>query len=89
MKKAYIKPEVFVESFALNQNIASTCGVPGGGNTLGKPNHSDKTTCGWDMGNFIAWVEAPACNMYLSTDGDTPFGVCYNTPSGGVTIFGS
>lgn len=90
MKKAYNKPKVFVESFVLNQNIAFNCFVPWGGDpTLGKPNHSEKTSCGWDMGNFIAWVDAEnKCNLFIPPS-EGVGAVCYNTPSGGNTIFGS
>ena len=89
MKKAYNKPALYVESFQLNQSIASTCNVEWGGNTLGKPGHSSKATCGWDMGNMIMWVDATTgCDTPIDVDADA-FGLCYNTPSGGNTIFGS
>lgn len=53
MKKVYVKPALQVEYFGLTQSIAAGCGAVPGGNSLGKPNHWDKSTCGWDMGNHL------------------------------------
>lgn len=89
MKKAYNKPVLFVESFQLTQSIAGTCSVAAGGNSLGSPNHDSKDTCGWDLGIMVLWVDSSTnCNKLLGTDADFE-GLCYNTPSGGNTIFGS
>ena len=89
MKKAYNKPELYVESFQLTQSIAGTCSAEWGGNTLGSPNHDSKSTCGWDMGNMVLWIDSTTkCSMSLSEDSEFQ-GICYNTPSGGNTIFGS
>ncbi|MCD7946354.1 MAG: hypothetical protein LUF81_07100 [Clostridiales bacterium] len=90
MTTNYEKPVILFESFVLSQSIADNCGVPGGGTTLGKPNHSSKTTCGWDMGNVIVWLESMTniCSQGVSEDTDVG-GYCYNTPSNGYTIFSS
>ncbi len=89
MKKAYNKPELYVESFQLSQSIASTCSVAAGGNSLGSPSHDSKSTCGWDLGNMVLWVDSSTgCNKSLDVDADF-LGMCYNTPNGGNTIFGS
>lgn len=89
MKKAYNKPELFVESFQLTQSIASTCSVEWGGNTLGKPGHNDQTSCGWDMGNMVMWTESVAQCTTKIDEATEAFGLCYNTPNGGNSIFGS
>lgn len=89
MKARYVKPELMVESFTLTQNIANTCSVPGGGNSLGSPTHGDKGTCGWDVGGIILWLEGNiACTEKLGED-DVVEGICYNNPGGDLTIFGS
>lgn len=89
MKKTYVKPALMVESFVLNQNIAASCsGVPGGGDNMGMPAHSDKGSCGWNIGGVILWVEASTCNMQVGEDTETVIG-CYNNPTPNMSIFGS
>ena len=57
MKSAYKKPVIHIEYLALNQTVASGCGATPGGDTLGKPAHWSKATCGWYMDdNTILWV---------------------------------
>ena len=88
LKRTYEKPLFAVERFTMAQSVAAGCGVPGGGNTLGKPGHWSKTTCGWDMGNGTIWVANSACTMPTDENANVN-GVCYNTPSGNYTIFSS
>lgn len=89
MKKKYMKPAVYMETFNLSQSIAAGCGAPAGGGSLGKPAHWSKETCGWDMGNFILWVaDTVNCNEGIGTD-ENVNGVCYNNPNGGSSIFSS
>lgn len=88
MKEAYVKPALHLERFALSQNVASGCGAPGGGGSLGKPTHWDKSTCGWDLGNMLLWVAEPACSSLVGAD-ENVGGVCYNNPDGGYNIFSS
>ena len=88
MKKAYNKPELYVESFQLSQSIASAC-VAAGGNSFGSPNHASKDTCGWSLVSMVLWVDSSTgCNKFLDVDADFQ-GICYNTPNDGNTIFGS
>lgn len=86
--KAYVKPQLHVEYFTLSQNIADSCGVPGGGTTLGRPNSGEPGSCGWAVGDIVLWMAAPGCNEYLG-DNETFEGICYNNPSSGYAIFGS
>lgn len=88
MKKAYTKPQLFVEDFALTQTVAVNCGT--WGNTpLGKPNHKDKTTCGWYFDEYTTlWISEPTCNIPWGENDDFQ-GICYNNPDGGVSIFAS
>ena len=89
MKARYVKQELMVESFTLTQNIANTCSVPGGGNSLGKPTHWAKETCGWELDtNTVLWVGENICNVTVGLDEEVN-GICYNNPSGDLTIFGS
>ena len=85
MKKAYEKPGMYVENFTLSQSIATACGA-NPNSTLGKPSYADNSTCGWDMGNFIIWVQEPACNDFEEPDAPLD-GMCYNNPNGGTAIF--
>lgn len=89
MKKTYVKPALMLESFVLSQSIAAKCGVPGGGSDMGKPGFGDKTSCGWIMGDVTIWLDTmEVCNFHVGPD--EPVGsVCYNTPTGDFTIFGS
>lgn len=89
MKTNYEKPVILFESFELNQSIASSCGVTGGGNTLGKPTHWDKSTCGWGIGGTIViWTATPTCNDIAGKDEEVE-GMCYNAPSPDQSIFSS
>ena len=88
--KAYVKPQLQVEYFTLSQNIASGCNVPGGGTTLGKPNHWTKETCGWDLGGWVVWTDPDhKCVDERARTDENIVGLCYNNPNGGCTIFSS
>ena len=87
MKKAYVKPGMYVENFSLSQSIAAGCGAHHN-SSLGTPMQGDKSTCGWLIGRDIIWVAAPACNELCPEE--LPMdGVCYNNPNGGQSIFNS
>ena len=89
MKKVYVKPALQVEYFGLTQSIAAGCGAVPGGNSLGKPNHWDQSTCGWDMGNLVSWTDGNnGCDMKWG-ENDPWEGICYNNPGGGNSIFTS
>ena len=89
MKQVYKKPTLHVEYFTLSQAIADGCGAVIGGNTLGRPNHSSKETCGWQMGDLSYWVAGTTgCGIPLDPDTEG-VGVCYNNPEGGNSIFNS
>lgn len=89
MKKTYTKPTFNMEYFSLSQSIAAGCGAVSGGNTLGRPNHWEKSTCGWDMGNLVVWTDANSgCDVKWG-ENDALGAVCYNNPNGGNTIFNS
>lgn len=91
--KAYVKPQLHVEYFTLSQNIADSCGVPGGVTTLGRPNSGDPENCGWAVGDIVLWQDGGGCTEYLAP-GQTfkdigDIAICYNNPSSGYAIFGS
>ena len=87
MKKTYMKPGLYVENFALSQEIAGNCGHANKP-TLGVPAHDNKDSCGWDMGNLIVWTVGVTPNCTFP-GGDKFEGICYNNPNGGQTIFAS
>lgn len=88
MKKQYSKPGIIIEDFTLSQHIAS-CGVPHE-SQLGSPKHWSKTSCAWqDMYGRDLFIESmTVCTKPVAEDGEVN-GICYNNPSGLVTIFGS
>ena len=90
MKMKYVKPALVVETFTLTQSIATGCGVTSD-STLGDPNMWTKATCAWNVGGFTAFLaDSPACEGAEQVgENDDFFGVCYNNPNGGATIFGS
>ena len=92
MKKVYNKPNFNIEFFALNQSIANGCGITSsvpGGNSIGRPNHWEKTTCGWEMGGMSVWPEGNRSCTYPMDPETEMDGVCYNNPEGGNTILRS
>lgn len=88
MKKTYQKPEISVERFTLSQTIAQSCGYVSGGSS-GHPTHADKTACGWDDDyGDVFWLNSDPCTTVVD-DSFTNGEVCYNNPSGGISIFAS
>lgn len=86
MKQNYVKPTIMIERFSLCQNIAAGCAP---GNEWGSANIGDKSSCGWiTPGGQILWLEGTVCKDHYGPD-DEFYGVCYNNPGGGMTIFGS
>lgn len=78
MKKTYMKPALYVESFGLTQSIASNCTAQNIG--LGEANHAMPQVCGWKINDaiyFTAGVNA-ACEA-----GEIEI-VCYNAPNGNI-----
>ena len=45
MKKKYVSPEIFAESFELAEHITGDCSVSG------RANHADLGSCGFDAGD--------------------------------------
>lgn len=88
MKRNYQKPEIRLESFALTQSIAMSCGFDPNNTSLGFPTHADKTSCGWSDGIDVIWTTVGPCNDEYSPDIEVN-GVCYNEPSGIMSIFAS
>ena len=88
MKKAYVKPGICVESFALSQSIANSCGVGSNHTTLGKPTYASPATCGWEIGGDTIWLEGTICNDWADIDDQIDAG-CYNGPAGDFQLFAS
>ena len=85
MKRVYQKPGIYIENMTLSQSIASGCNMP---DNYEKPNH-DEGTCGYEIfPEGIIWAANMSCKIIKNID--IPFnGVCYNNPSGGISIFSS
>lgn len=76
MKKAYVKPEVYFESFELSANIATLCG---------KPIHYAKGMCKDGLGDFAEFLfDGGSCKL----DPDQA-GLCYHNPSDVERLFNS
>lgn len=87
MKKAYSKPGIYVENFALSQSVAAgACGEHDAEHTLGVPTYADKNNCGWQIGSRQYWLNDKNCTTVIGEDVEVD-GFCYNNPNGGVTIF--
>ena len=87
MKQTYVKPSIVVERFSLAQSIAADCAPRN--DAWGHCNHWSKSTCGWQFPDgTIAWLDPNVCNDIYGAF-DEINGLCYNSPKGGMTIFGS
>lgn len=85
MKKAYNKPLLIVERFALSQTIASGCADM---REYGYPTLARKWECGWDFnGAVVIFLEGVTGCVEQIKDG--VYGFCYNGPVGGMSIFHS
>ena len=89
MKQAYVKPRIMIERFALTQSIAASCTVAGG-SSLGKPTNWSKSTCAWDMGGLLIFLDGMnvCVNVQVENENVDFEGVCYNNPDGAM-IFSS
>ena len=94
MRKIYKKPNISIEHFSFTQNIATHCaGVTNTGNSAGKHDFWDPTTCAW-----ITEFRGESIRIWLTTTGtctdsqestDSFDYLCYNQPEGAVTVFSS
>lgn len=82
MKKTYVKPEVYFESFELSANIAAGCGA----GYKGKVNSQNIHTCGYIYNGQD--VFSPNVCFYETQDG-TEYGLCYDLPMPDNQIFAS
>ena len=78
MKKTYMKPDIYVESFSLTQSIAKGCTAEV--HDLGKPSQGNPEVCGWDFDGqtYFTYGVLPDC-----TAGEIEL-VCYNAPNGNI-----
>ena len=87
MKERYVKPAIYIESFALSQSIAKYC-EGAQHSTLGRYTHDDENTCTWDTGAGTLFYDSAYCNfdMHIYDDGEY---YCYNNPGGITSLFAS
>lgn len=92
MKKRYGKPMMCFESFSLTQSIAASCGVAHD-SEWGKPMMGSKTSCAWSFPTeppIIIFVDAVQdCSLSVGEKDGEFSGICYNNPSGGLSVFTS
>ena len=86
MKKTYSKPDIMFDSFSMNTNIASGCGMITKLPTQG--------VCGYqpDRSNFVVFTSSMtsgdgACT-YPEDDGEYN-GICYHVPTSDDSLFSS
>ena len=86
MKKAYNKPLLIVERFALSQTIASGCNDM---SRYGDPTLVRKGECGWNLNDAVViFLEGVVKCEWQIEDGSMD-GICYNAPEGGMNVFHS
>ena len=80
MKKAYVKPEIYFESFELSANIATACP---------KATHTPSDNmCGVNIdGVGMVFLYAIAECKYKGADGD--YSTCYHNPDSNLNLFNS
>ena len=84
MRKAYNKPTIHFEDFALVQTTASSCGE---NVDITQANHGSIEQCGWNVEGIEFFTSAAVCDWAVE-DGMMD-GICYNNPAGGYNIFSS
>lgn len=81
MKKAYSKPEIVFEGFALSTNIAGDCEV--------KTHTPSYGNCAYDMGGYMVFTtDVTACAGMPIEDSESN-GFCYHVPNPSSSIFNS
>lgn len=83
MKKTYVKPEVYFESFELSANIAAGCGA----DYKGKVNSQNIHACGYIYNGQAIFISPNIC--YYETQDGKEYGLCYDIPTGDNKIFAS
>lgn len=82
MKKAYVKPEIYFESFELSANIATGC--------VNITKSLAEWVCGVDVpGVGIAFTSKISGCVYNEGVEDGFGGVCYHNPSDSTNLFTS
>ena len=74
MKKTYVKPALYVETFEMTQSIAGGCSVT-------SVNFSSEDNCTWEVMGMV-FFNADPC---VPNSAEFNF-VCYNNPEGAQTI---
>ena len=80
MKKQYVKPAMFSETFDICDSIAAGCGI-----AVGSTEHD----CGYSfpgVSGFLFIVGGGACTIVPPGDND---GVCYHIPAAETKLFDS
>lgn len=87
MKKSYVKPQVFFESFQLSADIAGNCGASYKNND--NVTYRDLISgCGYTFNGKKVFVSQEQGCVYESQTGEE-YGICYHVPVAGDTLFAS
>lgn len=86
MKKEYVKPALYVESFALSANIARGCT-----DKNWPTNHQNANTCAAIIAGQRLFLLEPTCEYLPDTEGDfeSTCGACYQTITDSSRLFNS
>ena len=81
MKKTYVRPEVYFESFELSASIAAGCGT---GFNHDNTNFSNPDSCQYFFGTEKVFLNIGPCTLTNNKDK-----FCYNVPTDNQAIFSS
>lgn len=83
MKRAYVKPQILFENFALSTNIASGCGVISDLQSSG--------TCGYNFSGLMVFLSGlSGCgDIEIDPDMGDFNGICYHVPTETNSLFNS
>ena len=85
MKKSYSTPDIFFDSMALDENIASA-----NQNCARNVTNMYSNICGLQYGSKIVFTLAASGCKFKAQDGSPMFdGWCYHVPTEGRTLFNS
>lgn len=92
MKKKYVAPKIYIESFQLNQHLAGSCGAgTKKGNEFGRPLLYTKRSCAWEdtgFGDTVFLIGMDVCDNQIH-ENQSYEAICYNSPTAGYSIFSS
>ena len=87
MKKKYVKPQILLETFTLQQNIAAGCYVD---DTIITTTLKNGAECTWTVaGTGLIFFRESNGNCVVPYENGMIMAYCYNNPEGGYGVFAS